>query len=101
MIMRYHWGLAVGHIYVHDVSTMTTAISVEQDDRAETDDDIGNVQMEDVDETMDSADDSGSASQSEDWDSENGSGDEDNVDDDEFLARYEMYGDSQDVDYYE
>ena len=99
MVMRYHWGLAVGHVYVRDVSATTTAKAMEQGNGADEDDDTENVEMENVHESINPAHDSDSASAPEDSESD---GDvEDNYDDDEFLARYEMYGDSQDVEYYE
>lgn len=100
--MRYHWGLAVGHVYVRDVPSTTANEVLEQRDRAEVDgddDDSENAETENVEETVESVHDSDSASAPE--GSESGSDVEDNYDDDEFLARYEMYGDSEDVEYYE
>ena len=98
--MRYHWGLAVGHAYARDVSATRAAKTVERGDPAEVDDDdTGDAEMENVDEAIDSADESGSARASE--DSESRSDDDGNYDDDEFLARYEMYGNFQDDDCYE
>jgi hypothetical protein len=96
MIMRYHWGLAVGHAYARDVSATTAAKAVERGDLVEVDNDTGDAEAENVDEVIDSADDSGSASASEDSESRS---DDETYDDYEFLARYEMYGNFEDDGY--
>jgi hypothetical protein len=86
MLIRYHYGLGVGHIYVHSaVSTDNTPEHNLQDWESE---EVGSLLVDEapeLEEGSNSGDDVDIASDSED---SNGS----KTDDDELLAMHEMYG---------
>ena len=92
MVMRYHWGLAVGHVYARHTSQMTSIPILQDDDADEADTDIGEAETESVDETMDPG---------SDVDVIDGLRDEEDEGDDELFANYEMYGFSRYIEQYE
>jgi hypothetical protein len=125
MIMRYHWGLAIGHTYMHGDSQVDPSSSTEGASHMDEDEDMdadGLAMIAENEEGGESAavlendEDDGSAAMPENeegtddecgrncCDEEDGSdlGDEEerSQDDEELLSLDEMYGESPDIEFY-
>jgi len=125
MIMRYHWGLAIGHTYMHgylQVSTSGSSERVSHREDEDMDDADGHTTIAENEEEatfvtdLENDEDAGSVTISENEertddecsdDSYEGMSDfsdkdeSDDDDDDEHLALDEMYGEGADVEYYD
>lgn len=104
MVMRYHPSLAIGHTY-HDsdssVPTSRAYRSPTEYDRHELDDQSESTDVGEVSESMSIDSDSTMDNMDDGWDnidpqnSQEVSGDEEDIDDSEFLALHEMYYDEE------
>lgn len=100
--MRYHWGHAIGHMYAYDTyrSSEKTVAADRLPDEGDADVDTYHSETERVgDDGEDSTSEpEGSESSEEDDGDER---DAEGWDDEELLAMHEMYGGTQDIEYYE
>lgn len=111
MVMRYHWGLAPGHVYSQGEDTIVGLRASDAEDVIDDEsDDAGDDWSPNVSEGVhteihnkehpDESDNSSRSGSDSSGDSE-GSNEEAHGDELELMAVDEMYGDSQDLDLYE
>jgi hypothetical protein len=107
MVMRYHWGLAIGHPYAHKPSQSCDPNNAEESSAGNTGPSTDHAEIEGIDDLhgdsdvykdiqVDEAEEEGDEEGDDDDDDDDSDGKEDYVDEE----LYEMYGDSQDIEYY-
>lgn len=115
MVMRFYWGLGIGHAYSHQTQTTDVPMKVLMDEAQEDEVEVldeaeanmegschkDSMDMGDGEDNEDEEDDSGSALGMEDrenegWMDENSDSDEGDIEEDDedadFLEKYDMYG---------